>query len=138
MAKKPIKRNKNIVALSRDHHQGLLLCWKIRQGLKLNVELKRIGNYIHFFWKTRMVEHFRKEEELLFSKIDGPVCDRVKDEHGIMRLLVEGIDRHDKNNRNSYIEFSNLLEQHIAIHVRHSNVTHQHIENRLFQRLQCF
>ena len=118
MAQKPIKRNKNIVALSRDHHHGLLLCWKIRQGLKMNVELKRIGNYIHFFWKTQMVEHFRKEEELLFSKIDGPVCDRVKDEHGIIRLLVDGIDRHDKNNRNSYIEFSNLLEQHIRYEER--------------------
>lgn len=29
-----MKRNENIVLLSRDHHFGLLCAWKIRQGLK--------------------------------------------------------------------------------------------------------
>ena len=118
MAKKPIKRNKNIVPLSKDHHHGLLLCWKIRQGLKLNIELERIRSYIHFFWETYMVEHFRQEEELLFSKIDGPVCNQVKDEHEIIRLLVAGINGQDKDKRNSYIQFASLLEQHIRYEER--------------------
>jgi hemerythrin-like domain-containing protein len=113
MAKKPIKRNKNIVPLSKDHHHGLLLCWKIRQGLKMNVELERIRNYINFFWQTYLVKHFRQEEELLFSKIDGPVCNRVKDEHEIIRLLIAGISSQDKDNTNCYTRFANLLEQHI-------------------------
>jgi len=38
----PIKRNEALKPLSRDHHHGLLLCWKIRQGIKLNIEPERI------------------------------------------------------------------------------------------------
>lgn len=41
---KSIKRTKALQPLSRDHHHGLLLCWKIRQGIKLNVEPERIKN----------------------------------------------------------------------------------------------
>lgn len=32
-----MKRNENLVPLSRDHHFGLLCCWKIRQGIKKEV-----------------------------------------------------------------------------------------------------
>jgi len=37
--KKPIKRDKVLQPLSHDHHQGLLLCWKIRTGIKKGIEL---------------------------------------------------------------------------------------------------
>jgi hypothetical protein len=37
MGIKPIKRNKHLKWLSRDHHFGLLACWKIRQGLKIKL-----------------------------------------------------------------------------------------------------
>ena len=33
----PIKRSEYLKPLSRDHHQGLLLCWKIRTGLKKGI-----------------------------------------------------------------------------------------------------
>ena len=32
-ATKPLKRNPNLVPLSREHHYGLLFCWKLKQGL---------------------------------------------------------------------------------------------------------
>jgi hemerythrin-like domain-containing protein len=118
MTKKPIKRNKNIVPLSKDHHHGLLLCWKIRQGLKMNIELERIKNYITFFWQNYLVQHFTQEEELLFSKIEGQICNRVKDEHEIIRLLIAGFNTRDKDNRDCYNRFANLLEQHIRFEER--------------------
>ncbi len=118
MAGKPIKRNKNIVALSKDHHHGLLLCWKIRQGLKMNVELERIRKYINFFWETHMVEHFRQEEVQLFSQIHEPVCKQGIDEHEIIRLLISGINGHDKQTKKSYSQLVNLIEQHIRYEER--------------------
>ncbi len=67
MADKPIKRNENMVPLSRDHHFGLLFCWKIRQGLKAKIDLERIRKYILHFWKSHLEQHFKEEETLLFS-----------------------------------------------------------------------
>ena len=47
----PIKRHQAIVSFSKDHHFGLLLVWKIRQGLKKSIDPVRISNYVLFFFK---------------------------------------------------------------------------------------
>ncbi len=39
---KPIKRSVALKPLSREHHHGLLLSWKIREGFNRNVEIERI------------------------------------------------------------------------------------------------
>ncbi len=118
MTTKPIKRNKNIIALSKDHHYGLLFCWKIRQGLKMKIELERIRNYINYFWDGHMIEHFREEEELLFSKVNAAVCNQGKDEHEIIRLLISGINGHNKDNPATYTQLVNLVDQHIRYEER--------------------
>jgi len=40
----PIKRSIALQPLSREHHHGLLLCWKIRTGLKKGIDIDRIKN----------------------------------------------------------------------------------------------
>ena len=42
----PIKRHQALVSFSKDHHFGLLLVWKIKQGLNNAVFLELISNYI--------------------------------------------------------------------------------------------
>jgi hemerythrin-like domain-containing protein len=118
MIRKPIKRNKHIAALSKDHHNGLLLCWKIRQGLKLNVSLVRIRAYINFFWQTHMVEHFRQEEVLLFDKVDASICRLGLDEHEIIRLLVNDINRGDNHDTTPFVQLAKMIEQHIRYEER--------------------
>ena len=49
---KPIKRNPNLMPVSREHHATLLFCWKLRQGVKKDVSAERMKNYIYWFWKT--------------------------------------------------------------------------------------
>ncbi len=44
--KKPQKRHIALQPLSREHHQGLLLSWKIRKGLSRKIEFDRIQNYV--------------------------------------------------------------------------------------------
>ena len=41
----PIKRSEFLKPISREHHHGLLLCWKIRAGLKKGIEPERIKLY---------------------------------------------------------------------------------------------
>jgi len=62
----PIKRHKAIQPLSREHHQGLLLCWKIRKGFEKEVQPQRIKNYSDWFWENQLQEHFKIEEEYVF------------------------------------------------------------------------
>ena len=65
----PLKRHQAIVSFSKDHHFGLLLVWKIRQGLVKDIDAERISNYVLFFFKEDLVKHFREEEQFLFCKL---------------------------------------------------------------------
>ena len=51
---KPIKRSEELVSLSRDHHDGLLLSWKIRTGINKGIELKRIADYVLHSYRTEL------------------------------------------------------------------------------------
>ncbi|RYZ62113.1 MAG: hemerythrin domain-containing protein [Chitinophagaceae bacterium] len=85
MEKKPIKRSQYILPLSKDHHFTLLFCWKIRQGLKHEVEAERIKNYVAHFWEYDMQPHFLEEEEILFAplKKDEKVAKALNDHRQI-------------------------------------------------------
>jgi len=60
-----MKRDKNIVPLSQDHHFGLLSGWKIKQGIKKNISYERIKNYINYHWDNSQSFHFDEEEKIL-------------------------------------------------------------------------
>lgn len=62
---KPIKRSKELVPLSKEHHEGLLAVWKIRQGLRNGTDHKNISRFIQWFWENDLQEHFKKEEGIL-------------------------------------------------------------------------
>ena len=64
MNRKPIRRNENILKLSKEHHFSLLFCWKIRQGLKMNIDASRIVKYAQYFHAHFLRLHFREEELL--------------------------------------------------------------------------
>lgn len=74
---KPLKRHKSIVPLSKDHHQALLLCWKIRMGVKKNIAPQRIKSYCHWFWINHIQPHFNIEEKYVFPVL-GNEHDLIK------------------------------------------------------------
>ena len=59
----PIKRNKNIVPLSREHHATLLFCWKLKSGIQLGIDPERIQRYVNYFYEHELLPHFKKEED---------------------------------------------------------------------------
>jgi hypothetical protein len=65
-----MKRNTNLQALSRDHHLGLLLAWKIRQGLKFLADLQIIADYIAYFSATALFPHFEEEEKQILTCLE--------------------------------------------------------------------
>lgn len=85
----PIKRSAELAPLSRDHHEGLLFVWKIRQGLKKGVEARLISSYVQWFWENHLQAHFRHEEELLAPSLPSePMVERMIDEHQEIEAMV--------------------------------------------------
>ena len=91
MVRKPITRNEQIKKFSREHHSSLLFCWKIRQGLKNNLQPQRIFDYIQYYWQQNLQPHFREEEKILFAPIKDRQVQRAINEHKQIRRQIEGL-----------------------------------------------
>jgi hemerythrin-like domain-containing protein len=87
---KPIKRSKQLTPLSKDHHEGLLFAWKIKQGLKNGADIKLIAQYVQWFWKNYLQEHFWEEEQILVPHLppDNELVKQMVDEHHEIEAMV--------------------------------------------------
>lgn len=113
---RPIKRHKNLKPVSRDHHHGLLLCWKLRTGLRKNVDPARMMAYCQRFHAEHLVPHFGLEEEAMFPILgnDHELVQRALAEHRRLNRLFTGTE--DPVVRISQIEEE--LEAHIRFEER--------------------
>lgn len=114
---KPIKRVTELQDLSRDHHQGLLLCWKIRTGIKRGIENNRIMQYVQWFWLNHLEEHFEIEETMVFPVLgeENEMVKQALSEHRRIKSLIEG-GKGDLSVRLNSIE--ELIEKHIRFEER--------------------
>jgi hemerythrin-like domain-containing protein len=118
MENKPLKRSVYMMALSREHHEGLLFSWKIKEGIKKGIPFWRLNKYADFFWSHHLQRHFKQQEELLFSLINNALTKRGLDEH---KLLKEGFWRIQNNllrTNEEYLVFAELLINHIRFEER--------------------
>lgn len=115
----PIKRSQALIQFSREHHFGLLLVWKIRQGLKNNIEPGRIGRYTIFCFASELTEHFKEEEKDLFVKLpaDDPLRIQAFKEHEHIYKLIADLKK-DELNALLLIEFADALDSHIRFEER--------------------
>ena len=118
-ATKPIKRNPILIEFSRDHHFGLLLVWKIRQGFKNNIGPERLSSYLLFYFDNDLMRHFSEEEKLLFAKLDehADLRKQAESDHALIYQLVEQI-KQDNTNTELIKQFADKLEEHIRFEER--------------------
>lgn len=112
----PIKRKESLKPLSREHHHGLLLCWKIKQGKQRHIETGRIMNYLDWFWVHHLKAHFETEENHIFPILGNghELVKRALEEHQTLRRLFEsGTDFQDRINR-----IEETLDKHIRFEER--------------------
>lgn len=110
--KKPIKRHDALKPLSREHHHGLLLCWKIRQGFNKEVEPRRIKEYTDWFKEVYLQPHFEAEEKYVFPILG-------KDNHKVKRALAE--HRRLKRLFDQEVDYEKALhhiEEELDLHIR--------------------
>jgi hypothetical protein len=55
---KPIKRSEQLAPLSREHHDGLMYVWKIREGLKNGAAVGKLKQYTIWFWQQHIKTAF--------------------------------------------------------------------------------
>ena len=71
-----MKRHPTLVALSHEHHYGLVQARRLRGGAQAEVRSEAATAFLQFFGRET-VEHFREEEERLF-----PLYEETSGEEG--------------------------------------------------------
>lgn len=107
-----MKRDKNIVPLSRDHHFGLLAGWKIRQGLKKGISYDRIRRFVNFHWETHQKQHFDEEERILFPYSDNEHTQQAIREHEEIREIIQAINQVEEE------QLLTLFADKVTAHIR--------------------
>ncbi|QCK17065.1 cation-binding protein [Mangrovivirga cuniculi] len=116
MVNKPIKRHVSLQPVSREHHFGLLLCWKIRTGLSKNVAPERIKNYVDWFYQKHLIPHFQFEENFIFPILgnDHEHIQKALEDHKKITSLVN----QNANLPELLVEIEKTVEKHIRFEER--------------------
>ena len=119
----PINRSPELQGISREHHDGLLLSWKIRVGTAKGVAPTRIRRYCRKFLKEHLKPHFTIEEDVLFPILgnDHPAVRRAMAEHRRLQRLING--------RSDVVVALSLIEEELEAHIRFE-------ERQLFNHIQ--
>lgn len=118
MENKPIKRNKHIVKLSKDHHFTLLFCWKVRNGMKFKVESERIKKYVQYFWQHHMQPHFLQEETILFAPVKDKAVQRALEEHVLIAQQIKALDAVGDNVADQLSTLADTVDNHVRYEER--------------------
>lgn len=108
-----MKRSIQLQPLSREHHDGLLFVWKIREGLAKQTSMERLRKYAGWFWRNHMRPHFYQEEQFLLPYVPAgsPLAAKLKTDHEEILELMIAIDREADKYELSLL--ANLTEKHI-------------------------
>ena len=118
------KRHPSLVPLSREHHVALLLAFRLVHGLPLSRQADdspqaQTQDTVRFF-QTKLVTHFRAEEQALFPLIRKtqphaiPLIDTLLAEHADMRARVQALEQADPADLPAQLTaFGQLLERHV-------------------------
>lgn len=108
----PIKRHESLKSFSREHHHGLLLCWKLREGFKRDVEIQRMKEYADWFKKSYLEPHFQAEVNYIFPVLgnQNEFVKRALAEHRRLKRLF--------NKRTDLVRALSLIEEELDLHIR--------------------
>lgn len=66
------RRHESLIPLSHQHHDALMLAWRLRTGNLSKRESELRAKHVSAFFEYRLMNHMRLEEELLY-----PACRAV-------------------------------------------------------------
>lgn len=119
----PIQRHEALQPVSREHHFGLLLGWKIQKAAAKNIAPERVFDYLKFAFRTELLPHFKLEEKAVFPVLgeDDSLVKQALDEH----RRIESLISRGSQDSDTLDEIRSLLNAHIRFE-----------ERVLFQKIQ--
>ncbi len=116
-----MKRNPNLVNLSSEHHDGLVIALRIKKAVAKLDDLSIVLDYALHVWPT-LKHHFDQEEDnfFLFPQIDSkhPHLKRMLDEHDEFERLIQRLSTGTGRLKDDLLSFSELLRNHIRFEER--------------------
>lgn len=121
------KRHPSLIPLSRDHHDGLLVALRLRQGKKALLrqwshDPHWQATYVVEFYKKHLMRHFEAEEKVLFPAMKKHARESLQtievllNQHEELRRSVKTFEKPDEESlQNDLRDFGELLDEHIRI-----------------------
>jgi len=122
-------RNRSLIPLSQQHHNGLALCVLTERSLREDASASNVGKLARKAidrYELELTNHFEIEERILFPAIDSPLITGLIAEHRLLEALI-GRMRAEPTAA-LLLEFTALLRAHIR---REENELFEDIQRRL-------
>ncbi len=119
-----MKRSYALETLSWEHHNGLVLAFRLEQGIQHQVAFQELKKYLLHVWQTALQSHFTIEEIYLivpdFPESIAPLVNRMLADHQKLLTLVEQIKGLNKKTELLTVieQFCETLKNHIRFEER--------------------
>lgn len=112
-----MKRDPSLVALSWEHHTGLVYARRIKKMVEANEPLQDIRDYILLEWNATLERHFNLEETVVMPPFVKHVphseeLEKMVSDHNRFRVLVR-LFTEGKGGHEEMLEFSANMLAHI-------------------------
>jgi hemerythrin-like domain-containing protein len=115
------RRHESLIPLSHEHHDALLLVWRLRTGDLSKHQPELRAKHASAFFENRLIKHLKLEEELLYPAcrevlgVEASLIDLRLSDHGGLQAKAAAIKAgaHDQVD-----SFCALLERHIRTEER--------------------
>jgi hemerythrin-like domain-containing protein len=115
------RRHESLIPLSHEHHDALMLAWRLLTGNLSKREPELRARHVSAFFEYRLINHMRLEEELLYPAcravlgVEASLIDVLLSDHRELRAKAAAI----KAGAHDQVEsFCVLLERHIRTEER--------------------
>src|SRR5207244_13200670 len=91
------RRHESLIPLSHEHHDALLLAWRLRTGDLSKREPELRAKHVSAFFEYRLINHLKLEEELLFPAfravlgVEATLIDVLLSDHREFRAKAAAI-----------------------------------------------
>ena len=115
------RRHESLIPLSHEHHDALLLAWRLRSGDLSKREPQLRARHVSAYFEYRLVHHLQLEEELLFPTfravlgVEASLIDVLLSDHRELRAKAAAIKAGSYGEVDS---FCALLERHVRTEER--------------------
>lgn len=118
-----MKRIKELETLSWEHHDGLVVAFRLQKGLQNKADLQIMKNYLLETWENALTHHFWQEEETLVTTLQNNSAGRdllkqMKEQHTFFHNLIEKLRKQQGDVGEMLASFADRLNSHIRFEER--------------------